>query len=121
MLPVCAAAQDGEPTSIVEKTKDWYGKRKPKIRVALGVTLAVGLAVVAHLHERADAERYDAEDIRDSESFSDPVKSQPECLGEGRRVHGEPILVASCIDTARLARIRGRPVVGMACLGAGGT
>lgn len=63
--------EDGEPTSFVEKTKNWYGKHKPKIRVALGVTLAVGLAVVAHLHERADAERYDAEDIGDSESFSD--------------------------------------------------
>ncbi|MFD6080578.1 hypothetical protein ACFWG5_33935 [Streptomyces hydrogenans] len=63
--------EDGEPTSFVKKTKSWYGKHKPKIRVALGVTLAVGLAVVTHLHERAEAERYDAEDIGDSESFSD--------------------------------------------------
>ncbi|MGW0898934.1 hypothetical protein ACWD0G_18410, partial [Streptomyces goshikiensis] len=42
-----------------------------KIRVAFGVTLVVGLAVVAHLHERADAERHDGEDCGDSESFSD--------------------------------------------------
>ncbi|WEV25443.1 hypothetical protein OYE22_09740 [Streptomyces sp. 71268] len=58
--------EDCEPTSFVEKTKNWYGKHKPKIRIALGVTLTVGLAVVTRLHER-----YDAEDIGDSESFSD--------------------------------------------------
>ncbi|MET9955825.1 hypothetical protein ABZ135_30345 [Streptomyces sp. NPDC006339] len=63
--------EDREPTSFVEKTRNWYGKHKPKIRVALGVTLAMGLAVAAHLHQRPDAEGYDTEDIGDSESFSD--------------------------------------------------
>ncbi|MFI0928680.1 hypothetical protein ACH4TP_32980 [Streptomyces sp. NPDC021012] len=64
-------SEDDEPTSFVEKTKKWYGKHKPKIRVALGVTLAVGLTVLTHLHEKADVERYDAEDIGDSGAFSD--------------------------------------------------
>jgi hypothetical protein len=38
--------EGGELTSSAEKTKNWYERHKPKIRVALGVTLAVGLAVV---------------------------------------------------------------------------
>ncbi|MGW1817100.1 hypothetical protein ACWCQM_26445 [Streptomyces sp. NPDC002125] len=63
--------EGGDPTSFAEKTKDWYGRHKPKIRVALGVTLAVGLVVVAHLHGRRDGERYDAEDIGDFEPDSD--------------------------------------------------
>ncbi|MFC7934872.1 hypothetical protein ACFU2J_01355 [Streptomyces sp. NPDC057387] len=63
--------EDGEPTSFVEKTKSWYGKHKAKIRVAVGVTATVGLAVVAYLAERQDTERYDAEDIWDSEPVSD--------------------------------------------------
>ncbi|MET8008979.1 hypothetical protein [Streptomyces sp. NPDC005266] len=64
--------EDGEPTSFAEKTKTWYEKHKPKIRVALGVTLAVGLGliVVAHRHERQAGERYDAEGIGDWEPVS---------------------------------------------------
>ncbi|MFJ4719139.1 hypothetical protein [Streptomyces luteogriseus] len=63
--------EDGEPTSFVEKTKDWYEKHKPKIRIVGAVTLAVGLSVVAHLATRQDSERYDAEDIGDSDPVSD--------------------------------------------------
>ncbi|MGK9465096.1 hypothetical protein ACSLFT_34465 (plasmid) [Streptomyces sp. G6] len=62
--------EDGKTISFSEKAKSWCGKNKPKIRVALGVTLTVGLAVFAHLQERADAERYDAKDVKDPESFA---------------------------------------------------
>ncbi len=62
--------EDGEPTSFVEKTKNWYERHKPKIRIVGAVTLAVGLVVVAHLATRQDGERYDAEDIGDSEPVS---------------------------------------------------
>lgn len=57
--------EDGEPTSFTETAKDWYEKHKPKIRAVGGVTLAVGLAVAAHL-----AGRQDATDIADSEPAS---------------------------------------------------
>ncbi|WP_345457480.1 hypothetical protein [Actinoallomurus oryzae] len=72
--------EDGEPTSFAEKTKNWYEKHKPKIRAVGGVTLVVGLAVVAYL-----AERYDAEDIADSEPVSDP-----ETTDEPRRSSLDP-------------------------------
>ncbi|MFE3578148.1 hypothetical protein [Streptomyces vinaceus] len=64
--------KDAEPTSFAEKTKNWYQRHKPKIRVALGVgvTLAAGLVVVAHLADKQDGERCDAEDLRDSEPIS---------------------------------------------------
>ncbi|MFC8415326.1 hypothetical protein [Streptomyces coelicoflavus] len=66
------APESGEPTSFAEKTKNWYERHKPKIRVVGGVTLAVGLAVVRHLAERPGietqvADRPDAESIVDSE------------------------------------------------------
>ncbi|MFB0631625.1 hypothetical protein [Streptomyces sp. AB3(2024)] len=77
--------EDGEPTSFVEKTKNWYGKHKPKIRIVGAVTLAVGLAVVAHLATRQDAEKYDAKDIADSE----PVSSR-ETADEPRRSSLDP-------------------------------
>jgi hypothetical protein len=72
--------EDGEPTSFAEKTKNWYEKHKPKIRAVGGVTLVVGLAVVGYL-----AEKYDAEDIADSE----PV-SAPETTDEPRRSSLDP-------------------------------
>lgn len=61
------------PTSFSEKTKNWHERHKPRIRVALGVTLAVGLGLVvaAHRHARQGGERYDPEDIGDSEPVSD--------------------------------------------------
>ncbi|MEV6479036.1 hypothetical protein [Streptomyces sp. NPDC051576] len=62
--------EGGEPTSFAEKTKGWYERHKPKIHVALGVTLAVGLVGVAHLRRRREGERYDAEDIGDFEPNS---------------------------------------------------
>ncbi|MEU0638153.1 hypothetical protein ABZ338_18185 [Streptomyces albidoflavus] len=63
--------EDSEPTSFAEKAKDWYGKHKPKIRIFGAATLTAGLAVVAHIATRQDTERYDAEDIADSEPVSD--------------------------------------------------
>ncbi|MET9528023.1 hypothetical protein [Streptomyces coeruleorubidus] len=77
--------EDGEPTSFAEKTKNWYERHKPKIRIVGAVTLAVGLAVVAHLATRQDGERYDAEDIGDS----DPV-SGCEATDEPRRSSLDP-------------------------------
>ncbi|MEU7555959.1 hypothetical protein AB0B01_27125 [Streptomyces sp. NPDC044571] len=65
--------EDSEPTSFAETAKNWYARHKPKIRVALGVTLAVGLVVAAHRYERQDGEWYDAEDIGDWEPVSDRV------------------------------------------------
>ncbi|MFJ4369619.1 hypothetical protein ACIP4S_36610 [Streptomyces chartreusis] len=62
--------ENGEPTSFAEKTKTWYQRHKPKIRIVGAVTLAVGLAVVAHLATRQDAERDDSEEIGDSDQVS---------------------------------------------------
>ncbi|MFI6360477.1 hypothetical protein ACIBJF_50020 [Streptomyces sp. NPDC050743] len=67
------------------KTKNWYERHKPKIRIVGAVTLAVGLAVVAHLAMRQDGERHDAEDIGDSE----PVSSH-EATDEPRRSSFDP-------------------------------
>ncbi|MFI6209980.1 hypothetical protein ACIBAI_26990 [Streptomyces sp. NPDC051041] len=77
--------EDGEPTSFVEKTKSWYERHKPKIRIIGAVTLAVGLAVVAHLATRQDGERYDAEDIEDSNQVSGR-----EAMDEPRRSSLDP-------------------------------
>ncbi|MFF3329470.1 hypothetical protein ACFYWX_07880 [Streptomyces sp. NPDC002888] len=77
--------EDGEPTSFAEKTKNWYERHKPKIRIVGAVTLAVGLAVVAHLATRQAGERYDAEDIGDSE----PVSGR-EATDEPRRSSLDP-------------------------------
>jgi hypothetical protein len=62
--------EDSGPTSFGEKTKNWYERHKPKIRIVGTVTLAVGLIVVTHLVTRRDGERYDAEDIGDGEPDS---------------------------------------------------
>ncbi|MFD0374574.1 hypothetical protein [Streptomyces sp. NPDC127112] len=72
--------EDGEPTSFGQKTKNWYEKHKSKLRVALGVTLAVGLGLVVatNLHGRPDGERFDAEDIGEWEPESGPeVPDEP--------------------------------------------
>ncbi|MFH8237287.1 hypothetical protein [Streptomyces sp. NPDC018321] len=66
------APEEGEPTSFADKTKNWYERHKPKIRVVGGVTLAVGLAVVRHIAERPgvatqDADRPGAESLVDFE------------------------------------------------------
>ena len=64
--------KDDEPTSFAEKTKHWYERHKPKIRIIVGgVTLAVGLAAAVYLATRQDGEGYDVEDVRDSEPVSD--------------------------------------------------
>lgn len=69
------APENSEFTSFAETAKKWYERHKPKIRVALGVTLAVGLGLVvaAHRQERQDGERYDAEDIGDRERSRSPT------------------------------------------------
>lgn len=72
--------EDGGQTPFVEKAKQWCERHKPKIRIVGAVTLAVGLGVVAHLVTRQDGERYDAEDIGDS----DPVSGR-EATHEPRR------------------------------------
>ncbi|MCX5321763.1 hypothetical protein [Streptomyces sp. NBC_00120] len=81
------------PTSFAETAKNWYRKHKPKIRVVGGVTLAVGLAVVAHLAERCDAERCDAESY-DAESY-DAERCDAEDIADSepvsdRETTGEP-------------------------------
>ncbi|MEY9935425.1 hypothetical protein ABH926_010107 [Catenulispora sp. GP43] len=69
---------NGEPSSFAEKTMNWYDRHKPKIRVAVGVALVVGLVMAAHRHEWQGGERYDAEDIEGSEPISDPdVTNEP--------------------------------------------
>jgi hypothetical protein len=77
--------EDGKPTSFAEKTKNWYERHKPKVRIVGAVTLAVGLAVVAHLATRQDGERYDAEDIGDSD-----LVSGSEATDEPRRSSLDP-------------------------------
>lgn len=62
--------EDGEPTSFVERTKNWYERRKPKIHIVGAVTLTLGLAVVAHLAMKQDGERHSVEDIGDSDPVS---------------------------------------------------
>lgn len=79
--------EDDEATSFAQKTKVWYKKHEPKIRVVFGVTLAVGLVVVAHLYLRQDGERYDAEEIGDSpepESGSEPKEPRQSSLDPDR-------------------------------------
>ncbi|AVV45341.1 MULTISPECIES: hypothetical protein [Streptomyces] len=61
---------DGEPAPSDEKSKSWYAKHKPKIRVMGGVTLSVSLAVVAYL-ARQGSTRHEVEDIADYEPASD--------------------------------------------------
>lgn len=63
-------AADGEPEPSDEKSKSWYAKHKPKIRVIGGVTLVVGLAVVTYLARQGSA-RHEVEDIADYEPASD--------------------------------------------------
>ncbi|MEU5119058.1 hypothetical protein [Streptomyces asoensis] len=72
--------EDGEPY-FAEKTKNWYERHKPKIRIVGAVTLAV----VAHLATRQDGERYDAEDIGDA----GPVSGR-EATDEPRRSSRDP-------------------------------
>lgn len=68
---------DGEPAPSDEKSKSWYAKHKPKIRVIGGVTLVVGLAVVAYL-VRQGSERHEVKDIAGYEPASDDeVTEQP--------------------------------------------
>ncbi|MFD4542449.1 hypothetical protein [Streptomyces bauhiniae] len=77
--------EDGEPTSFGQKTRNWYREHKPKIRAVGSVTFAVGMAVVAHLVARQDAdtyevEAYEAEGDADSESLP-----AAEAVGEPRQ------------------------------------
>lgn len=79
--------EDDEPSSFGQKTKDWYKKHEPKIRVAFGVTLAVGLVVVAHLYLSKDGEEYESGDIEDSpehESGSEPTEPRQSSLDPDR-------------------------------------
>ncbi|MFD4950455.1 hypothetical protein [Streptomyces sp. NPDC058451] len=73
---------DGEPAPSEEKSKSWYAKHKPKIRV-IGVTLVVGLAVVAYL-VRQGSVRHEVKDIAgyepasDDETTEQPRQSSPD-------------------------------------------
>ncbi|MCC9740999.1 hypothetical protein [Streptomyces sp. MNU89] len=74
-----STSEDCEPASFVEKTKNWYERHKPKIHIVGAVTLVVGLTVVAHLTTRQDGERYDAEDLGDSEPVSGREATDEPC------------------------------------------
>ncbi|MGW2696970.1 hypothetical protein [Streptomyces sp. NPDC001296] len=71
--------EDGEATSFAETAKNWYRKHRGKILAAGGVLGGMALfVVVASLAGRKDAERYDAEDIGDSEPVSgDEAADEP--------------------------------------------
>ncbi|QKW22265.1 hypothetical protein HUT16_27190 [Kitasatospora sp. NA04385] len=59
--------EDSGSTSFSESARNWYQRHKPKIRIALGVALTVGVGVVAALAtqrpEGQEGETYEAENI----------------------------------------------------------
>jgi hypothetical protein len=79
---------DDEPTPFAEKTKNWYERHKPKIYVALGATLGLGLVVAARRHEGQSGERFDAEDIDDIENWQ--PDSNPKAVGASRQSAPNP-------------------------------
>ena len=69
--------ENGEPSSFAEKTKRWHERHKLKVRVTLGVTMAMGLGFVAHRHTSQGGERYNADDIGDFHPVSDCGATEP--------------------------------------------
>ncbi|MFC8716598.1 hypothetical protein [Kitasatospora sp. NPDC057198] len=56
--------EDSGSTSFSESVRNWYQRHKPKIRIALGVALTVGVGVVAALAtQRPEGEKYEAENV----------------------------------------------------------
>ncbi|MFF4345651.1 hypothetical protein ACFY00_37820 [Kitasatospora sp. NPDC001540] len=79
--------EDDEPVSFATKTKNWCEKHKPKLYIALGVTVTVGVGLFAaarHLAEQDD-ENHDAEEIAGLEPTPDD-----EVLNEPRQSYRDP-------------------------------
>ncbi|MFJ2439552.1 hypothetical protein ACIOWG_03615 [Streptomyces sp. NPDC087658] len=64
--------EDGEPTSLVEKTKNLYGKHKGKILAAGTALGGVALAVIVVIARQA-MEQNATEDAEDTGSVADPA------------------------------------------------
>ncbi|KAF3469330.1 hypothetical protein [Streptomyces sp. Tu 3180] len=74
--------EDGEPTSFVEKTRNWYGKHRTTIRAVGGAVGSVAAAVAVVAVRRATEQNVtDAAEVTED---AGPA-SAPEATGEGRR------------------------------------
>ncbi|MFJ7050044.1 hypothetical protein ACIQVC_42555 [Streptomyces sp. NPDC101112] len=72
------ASEEAEPTSFVEKTKNWYGKHRTTIRAVCGAAGSVAVAVVVarqamEQHATEDAGST-ADSVEEDERRKSPVK-----------------------------------------------
>ncbi|MEV7503645.1 hypothetical protein [Streptomyces sp. NPDC093018] len=69
-------SEDGEPTSFVEKTKNWYGKHRTTIRAACGAVCgaAVVVAVVVARQAREQNTTENTREAEDTGSADDSVE-----------------------------------------------
>ncbi|WP_411089568.1 hypothetical protein [Streptomyces sp. 061-3] len=80
--------EDGEPTSLGQKTKNWYEKHKPKIRAvggAVGVAVAVAVVVARHAVEQsATEETEETGETEDSGSAADSTEEKEQRNSPGK-------------------------------------
>ncbi|MEW2292195.1 hypothetical protein ABZ719_05720 [Streptomyces sp. NPDC006743] len=99
-------SEEGEPTSFVEKTKNWYGKRRTTIRAACGAVAGVA-AVVAVVVARQAMKQNATEDTAATED----TRSAAESVEEDER-RKPPVRHSVSGYTRRLADGREIPVSG---------
>ncbi|MEU1800088.1 hypothetical protein [Streptomyces sp. NPDC019937] len=99
-------SEEGEPTSFVEKTKNWYGKHRTTIRAVGGAVggMAVAVAIVV---ARQAMEQKDTEDTEGAEDIGSAADSVEE--DEQRK---PPVRHSVSGYTRRLADGREIPVSG---------
>ncbi|TGZ13351.1 hypothetical protein DV517_48340 [Streptomyces sp. S816] len=99
-------SEDGEPTSFVEKTKNWYGKHRTTIRAACGAACGVAL-VVAVVVARQAREQNATENTGEAE---DTGSADDSAEGDERR--NSPVRHSVAGHTRRLPDGREIPVSG---------
>ncbi|WP_037857107.1 hypothetical protein [Streptomyces sp. NRRL S-340] len=104
--PSAPTSEEGEPTSFVEKTKNWYGKHRTKIRAACGAVGGVAV-VVAVVVARQAMKQNATEDTAESEDTGSAAESVEE--DERRK---PPVRHSVSGYTRRLADGREIPVSG---------